>query len=218
MVGYVWIAGSILGYTQLSTLYPPEIKPLPPGARPGINRMAGDTALVLVLVAPNKSSISVIGDFPGSDWVNTVNFQMLLAPDLKTWWLQIKGLLPNVEYSYQYLVDGTLKIADPYGEKILDPVHDGTLSNNTYPQLRPYPIGKTTGIVSVVQSNQVTYFWKNKFTRPDKTQLVIYELLLRDFLSTHDFNTLTDTLNYLASLGVNAVELMPIQEFDGNQS
>jgi 1,4-alpha-glucan branching enzyme len=38
------------------------------------------------------------------------------------------------------------------------------------------------------------------------------------FPGKHDWKTLTDTLNYLSRLGINAVELMPIQEFDGNQS
>lgn len=197
---------------------PPETKPIPNGVRPGVNRLPGDTSVILALVAPFKNKVSVLGDFPNSDWKDNINYQMHLAPDLKTWWLQINGLQPNLEYSYQYLVDGTIKIADPYAEKILDPTHDGTIALSTYPQLKPYPVNKTTGIVSVVQSNASHYVWKNRFTRPDKSQLIIYELLLRDFLSTHDFNTLTDTLNYLASLGVNAIELMPIQEFDGNQS
>jgi len=42
--------------------------------------------------------------------------------------------------------------------------------------------------------------------------------LVRDFVATHSYQTLTDTLNYIASLGVNAIELMPINEFEGNDS
>ncbi|HCC71245.1 MAG TPA: alpha-amylase, partial [Bacteroidales bacterium] len=56
------------------------------------------------------------------------------------------------------------------------------------------------------------------FQPPAKEDLVIYELHLRDFLASHDYLTLTDTLNYLDNLGVNAVELMPVNEFDGNLS
>jgi 1,4-alpha-glucan branching enzyme len=193
-------------------------KPLPPGIRPGINRMPGDTSLILALVAPNKSKVGVLGDFPGSDWSDRLEYQMNLHTDNKTWWIQINGLKPNVEYSYQYLVDASLKIADPYAEKILDPANDGFITAATYPQLKAYPSGKTNGIVSIVKTNAGDYQWKNKFTRPDKTRLVIYELLLRDFLKQHDFNALTDTLNYLSSLGVNAIELMPVGEFEGNES
>ncbi|MCB0681020.1 MAG: hypothetical protein KDC32_08815, partial [Saprospiraceae bacterium] len=34
----------------------------------------------------------------------------------------------------------------------------------------------------------------------------------------HDYTTLIDTLDYLQNLGINAIELMPVQEFEGNIS
>ena len=43
-------------------------------------------------------------------------------------------------------------------------------------------------------------------------------MLLRDFLAAHDWNTLTDTLDYFTELGINAIELMPVSEFEGNES
>ncbi|HNR06307.1 MAG TPA: alpha-amylase family glycosyl hydrolase [Saprospiraceae bacterium] len=193
-------------------------KPLPEGVKPGINYEEGDTSLILVLVAPFKNRVAVIGDFPGSNWSEKQAFQMNKADDGRTWWLRITGLSPGVEYAFQYLVDGSLKITDPYTEKILDPVHDPFLSAETYPGLKAYPTGQTTGIVGVVETRRPVYAWQNTFNRPEKTNLIIYELLLRDFLAKHDWKTLTDTLNYLSRLGVNAIELMPVQEFDGNQS
>jgi len=48
--------------------------------------------------------------------------------------------------------------------------------------------------------------------------LVVYELLLRDFIDSHDYTTLLDTLDYLTNLGVNAIQLMPVNEFEGNIS
>lgn len=192
-------------------------KPLPEGIRPGINREAGDTSIVLALIAPNKSRVSVIGDFPGSDWKDNIRYQMNLAPDNRTWWIRITGLNPTIEYGFQYLVDGTLRVTDPYAEKILDPVNDAFISPDTYPNPMPYPAGKTTGIVGVIKPKS-EYKWNNKFNRPDPSGLVIYEVLLRDFLSNHDFSTLTDTLGYLQKLGINAIELMPVSEFEGNLS
>ncbi|NOZ04318.1 MAG: hypothetical protein GXO92_06915 [FCB group bacterium] len=47
---------------------------------------------------------------------------------------------------------------------------------------------------------------------------MIYELLVRDFIDRHDYQTLIDTLDYLEKLGINAIELMPINEFEGNSS
>ena len=70
-----------------------------------------------------------------------------------------------------------------------------------------------------LQTAQGSYNWQvTNFKRPLKTDLVVYELLVRDFVSTHDYKTLIDTLGYLKRLGVNAVELLPIMEFEGNDS
>jgi len=191
---------------------------LPAGVRDGINYEAGNTSVVLVLNAPGKTRVSVIGSFPGSNWTEQIAYQMNKTPDNKYWWIRITGLTPGTEYAYQYLVDGQIKIADPYAEKILDPWNDGSIPAATYPGLIPYPT-QTAGIVSVLQTAQPTYNWQvTNFSKPDKAGLIIYELLLRDFLATHDWKTLRDTLNYLKNMGINAIELLPFNEFEGNNS
>lgn len=192
--------------------------PLPAGVKPGINYEPGDSSVILILKAPHKTKVAVIGDFPGSDWTEKLNYQMYQSPDKQFWWLRLTSLVPGKEYAFQYLIDGSLKVADPYVEKVLDPFNDGFIPASTYPQLMPYPLGKTSGIVGILQTQKTTYSWKNNFIRPDKTNLIIYEMLLRDFIGNHDWNTLTDSLNYFSSLGINAIELMPVQEFDGNLS
>jgi hypothetical protein len=195
------------------------VSPLPAGVKDGINYESGDTSATLVLYAPQKMRVSVIGEFPGSNWAEQVQYQMNKTPDGNYWWLRVKGLTPATEYAFQYLVDASLKIAEPYTEKILDPDNDGGISSTTYPGLRPYPTGQTTGIVSLLQTASPQYNWQvNNFSKPDKRKLVIYELLLRDFLAAHDWNTLRDTLNYLKNLGINAIEIMPFNEFEGNSS
>jgi 1,4-alpha-glucan branching enzyme len=195
------------------------IAPLPAGVRDGINYETDNTAVTLVLYVPYKNRVSVIGEFPGSNWTEQTQYQMNKTPDGNYWWIRITGLTPGTEYAFQYLVDGSLKIADPYTEKVLDPYNDGTIPSSTYPNLKAYPTGLTTGVVSIVQTNQTPYNWQvTNFNRPDKRNLIIYELLLRDFVGNHDWNTLRDTLNYLKNLGVNAVEIMPFNEFEGNSS
>ncbi len=88
-----------------------------------------------------------------------------------------------------------------------------------YPNLKPYPAGKTESLVSVLQTAQSEYQWQvTDFERPPKEKLVIYELLVRDFSSQKTYQFLIDTLSYLKSLGVNAIELMPVMEFSGNLS
>ncbi|RYZ54459.1 MAG: 1,4-alpha-glucan-branching protein, partial [Chitinophagaceae bacterium] len=193
------------------------VAPLPAGVKDGINYLAGNTSVTLVLRAPGKTSASVIGDF--NDWSQTTASVMNRTPDGKFFWLTLTGLTAGTEYAYQYLVDGSIRIPDPYAEKILDPFNDQYIPSATYPGLKAYPAGKTTGMVGVLQTAQPAYNWSvNSFNRPDKKGLVIYELLLRDFLAAHDWKTLKDTLSYLKRLGVNAIELMPFNEFEGNIS
>lgn len=195
--------------------------PLPAGTRTGINYLTGNTSAVLVLYAPGKTRVNVIGEFTGSNWTEQSAFQMNKTPDGNYWWLQINNLTPGTEYAYQYLVDGNLRIADPYAEKILDPYNnnDQNIPATTYPSLKPYPTGFTTGIVSLLQTNSPAYTWVNSsFNRPDKRNLVVYELLVRDFVAAHDWKALRDTISYFKRLGINAIELMPFNEFEGNES
>ncbi len=215
------IAGAVTKKDTLRFFITPVVNtaPLPAGVKDGINYNANNTEATLVLYAPGKSRVAVIGEFAGSNWTEQSQYLMNKTPDGNYWWLNIIGLTSGIEYAYQYLVDGTLKIADPYTEKILDQGNDAAISSTTYPGLKPYPTGQTTGMVSVLQTNAPTYNWAvNNFSRPDKRSIVIYELLVRDFLSTHDWKTLKDTLNYLKSLGINAIEVMPFNEFEGNSS
>jgi 1,4-alpha-glucan branching enzyme len=195
---------------------------LPAGAKKdGITYLNGGTSVVLSLTAPGKSFVYVLGEF--NNWQQTTAGFMKKTPDTDAanarWWVQIDNLTPGQEYAYQYEVNGVLRVADPYSEKVLDPNNDRSIPAVTYPNLKPYPTGQTTGIVSVLQSNQAPYQWQvNNFQKPKKTDLVIYELLTRDFIARHDYQTLRDTLNYLQRLGVNAIELMPFNEFEGNES
>jgi 1,4-alpha-glucan branching enzyme len=192
-------------------------KELPANAVDGTTFTNGGKTVIFNLTAPGKNSVHLIGDF--NDWKAEESSLMSPTPDGNRWWIQIDGIDPAKEYRYQYLVDGQLRIADPYAEKVLDPEHDSFISQSTYPGSKAYPTGKTTGIVSAFQSTATPFSWQSTdFKRPEKKDLVIYELLLRDFLEKHDYKTLTDSLDYLQRLGINAVELMPVNEFEGNLS
>jgi 1,4-alpha-glucan branching enzyme len=192
---------------------------LPADIEHGINYIGG-TSAVLALYAPLKEFIYVVGDF--NDWKVDTSYYMMkyeVSPDSVVWWIELNNLVSGNEYAFQYLVDGEIRTGDPYSEKILDPWNDQYISNTVYPSLKPYPSGKTAGIVSILKTGQEQYNWTiENFDKPPKENLVIYELLLRDFIAPHSFQKLQDTLSYLKSLGVNAVELMPIMEFSGNNS
>ncbi|WP_290711788.1 alpha-amylase family glycosyl hydrolase, partial [Flavihumibacter sp. CACIAM 22H1] len=196
---------------------PTTVAPLPAGVKDGVNYEADQTAATLVIKAPGKQRVNVLGEF--NNWEESLAYQMNRTPDGSYFWIRITGLNSGTEYAYQYLVDGTLKIGDPYSEKVLDPWNDPFITAATYPNLKAYPTGKTTGIVSVLQTNAPAYTWQvTNFQRPAKEKLVIYEVLLRDFVEKHDWTTLKDSIGYFKSLGVNALHLMPFNEFEGNIS
>lgn len=195
---------------------PAVVEALPANMIEGIN-YTSDTSVTLVLQAPYKNYAFAVGDFTG--WLAREKGYMKVTPDAERYWVEIKGLQPHKEYRFQYLVDTSLYIADPYADKVLDPSNDQYIGLITYPNLIKYPRDTASGIVSVLQTAQSSYNWKTTaFQPPQKNKLVIYELLIRDFTSWHDFKTLTDTLDYLSNLGINAIELMPVCEFEGNLS
>jgi glycosidase len=189
---------------------------LPSGMQDGIN-YTSDNSVTLVLYAPYKNYAFTVGDFTG--WLARGTGYMKKTPDGDRYWIDIDGLEAGKEYRFQYLVDSTLYIADPYADKVLDESNDQYITPETYPGLISYPKDTASGMVSVLQTAQTPYQWNvTVFEPPKKTQLIIYELLIRDFVAKHDFKTLTDTLDYLGGLGVNAIELMPVCEFEGNLS
>jgi len=189
----------------------------PVGVIDGINYIDSET-VVLQLLAPNKQFAFVMGDF--TNWELDSVFRMNRTPDGIRYWVQLNHLIPMKEYRYQYVVDEQkITIADVYADKLLDPWSDTYIPESTYPNLIAYPIGKTTDPVSVFQTAQKPFKWQDSaFIKPASDRLFIYELLLRDFIAKHDFQTLTDTLAYIKRMGINVIELMPINEFDGNES
>lgn len=202
---------------------PPAVQdaPVPAGLVDGINFHDGDPGRVtLVLRAPGKQFVHAIGDF--NAW--EVRDEFLLKRDATDplgtrWWIELTGLPAGQEVRFQYLVDGQIRVSDPYAPKVLDQANDPFIGPTRYPGLIAYPVGQTTHLVSVIRPGAPPYPWQTTgWVRPPVEDLVVYELLLRDFVAQSDFRTLRDTLDYLVTLGVNAIGLMPISEFDGNDS
>ncbi|MCE5206101.1 MAG: alpha-amylase [Porphyromonadaceae bacterium] len=199
---------------------------LPAGLKQGIN-IVNNTTVTLVLYdkdkyGARKDFAHVVGDFNNWTLSNDDKSQMFRDNAAGCWWITITGLDPTKEYGFQYYIGNNgkdpIRVADPYSRKILDPANDKYISATTYPNLKPYPAG-AIGIVSVLKTVEETYNWQVvDFKVPSRDNLVIYELLLRDFTAGGDLSGAMEKLNYLQSLGVNAIELMPVQEFDGNDS
>jgi len=193
----------------------------------GINYYGCTDSATFVLYAPNKTSSVLIGDFAGSNWFPQSQYQMYKSPDGNYYWITIHGLTGGTQYAFQYLVDNSLYITDPYSEEVLDGNNDKFIPSSTYPNLKAYPsnsnvsIGKN-GLIGVMQPCAPQYAWKApNFTAPDKRDLAVEEVLIRDFATVDgngNFPLLIDSLHYFKSLGINAIELMPVSEFSGNDS
>ena len=181
------------------------------------------TKVTLCTYAASKTApaqhVFVVGDF--NDWAVSTAYQM--KQDGNYFWLEITGLTPQQEYAFQYMVvraDGVVKkISDLYSEKVLH--NDDQWEPKTVnPDLMDYP-AQGDGYVTVIQTDKPEFQWSDatlNFKRPKKNNLVIYELWIRDHTPERTIEGLMARLDYFEDLGVNAVELMPVTEFDGNDS
>lgn len=199
---------------------------LPSGMVNGINYNTSDNSkATLVLDAPNKDFIYVAGSF--NNWQPDSNYAMKKDPASGKFWLELTGLVSGQIASYQYwVIDQTpttnspalVKTADPYSTLVLSPFDDPDIPSSTYPSLPSYPIGQERE-VTVLQTGQTPYNWQvDNFTKPKKEDLVIYEVLIRDFDADRNFQDLIDKMDYFKNLNINAIELMPVMEFEGNES
>lgn len=181
--------------------------------RDGVTAISDDS-LGFVLFAPGKESVYLIGDF--NNWQVSESYKM--NKDGDRFWIKIGGLQKGKEYICQYLIDNSIRVADPYANKISDPQNDMYIENDIYPNLIT-PSTNTAGLSMVVNTAPVTYSWKvSDFKLQEASNMVIYEILIRDFTEKRSIKGVEEKLEYLKNLGVNAIELMPFNEFEGNDS
>ncbi|WP_298155767.1 alpha-amylase family glycosyl hydrolase [Flavobacterium sp.] len=202
---------------------------VPLGMEDGINYNASDTSkATLVLTAPGKDFVYLAGSF--NNWQPDTSYAMKKDPDFANngkLWIEVSGLTPGVNYTYQYwVVDTTpmtnspalVKTADPFSTLVVNPYDDPYIPASTYPNMPAYPAGQSRD-VTVLQTGQAPYNWQvTNFAKPKKEDLVVYEVLVRDFDANRNYQSLIDRIDYFKNLHINAIELMPVMEFEGNES
>lgn len=199
-------------------------EPLPEGKELGIN-IEGDNRVTLVLydrdnTGKHYDSAYVMGSF--NNWSRSAQSLMKRDEAKGVWWLTLDNVSTATPQAFQYYLvgyDKTVRIADPFAPMVLMP-DDKYIPASTYPGLTTYPEQGMGEPVSLLTATNDDYVWKHSqsFVSPAADELIIYELLIRDFSDKGNVRGVIENLDYIQSLGVNAIELMPIQEFDGNNS
>ena len=199
---------------------------IPSGMEDGINYHSGDpTKVTLVLDAKNKDYIYVAGSF--NDWKPDNNYVMTKDLNSDKFWIELSGLTSGQIETFQYWVAATapvtgspklVKTADPYSTLLLSPYDDSYIPETSYPNIPDFPEGQERE-VSLIQTSKTPYNWQvTNFQKPDKEDLVIYELLIRDFDADRSYQSVIDRIDYFKELNINAIQLMPIMEYEGNES
>lgn len=198
---------------------------MPSGLEDGINYVSDTTKAILVLNALGKDFVQVAGSF--NNYTPTSAYNMKKDPSTGKFWLELTGLTSQKIETYQYWVfdespiansPSLVKTADPYSTLVLSPFDDSGIPANSYPNMPTYPSGQERE-VTVLQTGQTPYNWQvTNFTKPKKEDLIIYEVLVRDFDANRNYQDLIDRIDYFKNLNVNAIHLMPVMEFEGNES
>lgn len=239
-------ASDTLSFAYLNA---PTAKNYPTGAPVMGPVTNADGSVTFCMAAPEMSRMILVGSWNNYKITNdqqmyyvdyaTTNPVTKQSGTFRYFWITVPDLgKTNDQYVYFFKVEGsissnagTMKVntnaCDPYARLVLDPWNDKYIDTNVYPNLPAYPFDVVNGVpVAVYQKNINDYTWQCKnFQLPDKDNLIIYELLLRDFTGTEGQNRGNGTvkaaiekMNYLKELGVNVIELMPICDFSGNNS
>jgi len=197
---------------------------VPTGMLDGIN-YTSDTSATLVLDAPGKEFAYVAGSFNNYGRDNA--YLMRKDPNSDKFWVELTGLTPGQINTYQYWVydidpitnsPNEVKTADPYSTLVLSPFDDPFIPSSSFPNLPEYPEGQERE-VTVLQTGQTPYDWQvDNFNKPKEEDLIVYEVLIRDFDADRNFQDLIDRIDYFKNLNINAIEIMPVMEFEGNES
>lgn len=192
---------------------------LPAGAEHGINYNA-DGTMTFVFYDQDTAKKShkycyIVGDW--NNWERVAEGCMKWDPTAGCWWITLGDFDADKEYRFQYRLGNEsgsdTYVSDPYTNIVYDQWNDAWVEGAP-----EFPAG-AKALISAFQINKPSYSWKvTDFEVKDKNNLIIYEMLFRDFSETSDIAGATANFEYIKNLGVNAVQLMPIQEFDGNES
>jgi 1,4-alpha-glucan branching enzyme len=158
------------------------------------------------LFAPRNEEVSLIGTF--SDWKD---IPMKKGED---GYFRASVELEDGNYQYKFRV------------KSNSPNLLGQIVDVNDPYMAEMDRKSETGIAYIKEGQRIldTYVWQyDNELLPENQELVIYEMHIADFCGKDvdkedpiKFKKAIDKLDYLSQLGINAIALMPLTEYDGD--
>lgn len=229
---YTIVATATKGDETLSqTLQMNYSQPSPAQDYPGGTPVMGsvrnsDGTVTFCLAAPGKTTAMLIGSWNDYMYSDESLMKYQDYQGNRYFWTTVSGLAEDVWYPYYYCVDDTYNVADPYAHLILDCWSDKYERAEVWPDRPLYPYDKFSNVMMGVYRGDIDDYDFSDFEIPEHDNLVIYELLFRDFTGVEDglagatgtVRQAIDKIPYIKEMGFNAVELMPIMEFNGTNS
>lgn len=223
-------AGTLLTEEAVVTRIEAAVEsPYPGGTpKPGpVENADGSVTFCFPTVKDRTSSMVIVPSWTGYAVTEECVMKRHTVGNNVYFWTTMTGIDKNTDNLYYYLADGVTKVGDPYARLILDPYYDQYISSEVFPDLPAYPTAYVQNVpLGIYNPSREAYDWKVKsFKGVAQDDLLVYELLIRDFTGTEGQANgegtvagVLEKLDYIKSLNVNAVELLPIMEFNGNLS
>ena len=169
--------------------------------RPGMGSIpyagATGTGVTFRVWAPNATSVAVPGSFNG--WNPTANF-LVKEADSSLWSADLPAA--RAGHEYKYLINGSHWWKDPRSRKVTASGYDSPGAN------------------SIIYDPSAFNWMSDSRLSVNSSNLVIYEMHVGSFYDPTPatggpgkFTNAVAKLDYLAGLGINAVELLPLAEF-----
>jgi 1,4-alpha-glucan branching enzyme len=169
--------------------------------------MANGT-VTFIFYAPWKPFVSLVGDFNRWD----TRTHPMRSDGTGRFWITLP-FPGETRYGFYVAIDDTshVWVGDPYATEVYWAEAGSANPAGAWAYLR----------------RPSTFRWTDtNWKTPALREMVIYELCVRDFVGAwreneHHYGTFHDLkgkVEYLASLGINAVEIMPVQAFPGDSS
>ncbi len=184
-----------------SGVYVPETKlqkakTLIPKPLPGMGAIVHSAGTAFRLWAPHADYVSVVGTF--NDW--DIESDPLRKENNNHWYGNVPTAEVGAEYRY-FIRNG----------------------NQTFLRIDPYARQVTSSVGNAVVADPHFDWAGDDFQLPPYNELVIYELHMGTFGASGGrlpvgFAAAIEKLDYLAGMGINAIEVMPIAEFAGDFS